>query len=267
MRFLKALVLLLLSAAPCGAEGFVTPTQKISGAESPVPLGGVANLSVSPISPRPLGLQGASYTWELFDSDGSKLPVTELLDAVDPSGPTHAVFGTGLTAKTVHVLVVVTYLFFDQQGDKIANVTVRTVFLNADVVLGGGPPAPPPPPVLPDGSFKLAKTAYDLANKDVPPDSVRSAEARTIAASFRYVAQAVSDGVVTNVSDALKHATSISQAALGYRKAAPARWAPFFMELQPLLYSMANQGGAATWKPADFKEAWIEVALGLEAVQ
>jgi hypothetical protein len=144
MRFALPFLTLLLLALPAWATPQV-PEQKIVGAEAPLPLGDMADLSVTPPGDVP-GLLGTTYEWKLFDlvvgKDGLVEPVAKKFKSDHKGG---IFFGTGIAPKRMLAVVAVTHLFeADKDGKK--TVIAKTVELWAKVTVGSDSPAPPPAP-------------------------------------------------------------------------------------------------------------------------
>ena len=245
----------------CGASlaaDFIVPAQKILGAETPVPLGELVDLTVSPIKDPPKHFISCSVAWKVFDGDKEKR-VREYQDGI--------FFGAGVVPKRMTALVAITYLYAVKEGDKTTEITTRTVIISTPVIIGEDPgPSPVPDPSAPEPSFpearyNLHKKAYSLAMSKVPA-ATRKGSAAAVAKSFESMASAVAAGAVKEVDDLLKKTAESNRAAVGANKAA---WEPFFKEMQDTLYSLYEDKQMVT--AADFAEAWREVAAGLKAVK
>ena len=68
-KFIISIVAALLVNSALIATDFVVPQQKIVGAESPVPLGELVDLTVSPIKDPPKHFVSCSIAWKVFDGD------------------------------------------------------------------------------------------------------------------------------------------------------------------------------------------------------
>lgn len=240
------------------AADFVVPQQKIVGAETPIPLGELVDLSISPIKDPPKYFTSYSVAWKVFDGDKEKR-VREYQDGI--------FFGAGVVPKRMTALVAVTYLYTVKEGDKITDVGTKTVILSTPVIIGEDPgPDPAPDPVNPEPTFpetryNLGSKAYKAAMSKVP-STARRAGAKNIAKSFESIASAVSAGALNQVDDILKKTTEANRAAVGnYR----ADWEPFFKYMQDVLYTLYEDKQMVNVN--DFAEAWREVASGLKVVK
>ena len=243
----------------CGASlaaDFIVPAQKIVGAESPVPLGELVDLTVSPIKDPPKHFVSCSIAWKVFDGDKEKR-VREYQDGI--------FFGAGVVPKRMTALAAITYLYVVKEGDKTTEIVTKTVIISSPVIIGEdlGPAPDPaaPEPSFPEGRYNLQKTAYSLAMGKVPA-ATRKGSATAVAKSFESMASAVAAGAVKEVDDLLKKTAESNRAAVGANKAA---WEPFFKEIQDTLYSLYE--GKQMVTATDFAEAWREVAAGLKSVK
>ncbi len=238
------------------ATDFVVPQQKIVGAELPVPLGELVDLTVSPIKDPPKHFVSCSIAWKVFDGDKEKR-VRESQDGI--------FFGAGVVPKRMTALVAITYLYVVKDGDKTSEIATKTVIISSPVIIGedlGPDPEPSAPePSFPEARYNLQKKAYSLATSKVPA-AIRKGSAAAVAKSFESMASAVAAGAVKEVDDLLKKTAESNRAAVGANKAA---WEPFFKEMQDTLYSLYESKQMLT--ATDFAEAWREVAAGLKSVK
>ena len=275
-KFYLALMGLFIAATLCGAEAkptkstyqevskpdsYIIPTQKIVGAEQPVALGELVDLTVSPIAQMPTNLVGISYTWRVYDN-GKVKHIRESNGGV--------YFGTGMKPKTLLVECAVTYLFLKKDGDQITDVATRTVILSTTLTIGDAPapgpnPGPSPAPGLPDGKYKLSQTAYNLANQKVTNATARVKGAPAIANSLRGIASAVSAGAVPSVEELIKKTKASQLTALQGVQVNPADWDAFGTSLQDTVYALYK--GKQLDTTSDFATAWGEIATGLEAIK
>lgn len=136
------------------------------------------------------------------------------------------------------------------------------------VVSGGGPPdpdpAPPPPPPPPPTpgptKFGLVNAVRAWAAAHVPP--ANRPQARALADSFRAVDAAIAAGTLRDAAAILHETREGNGRALGGAREA---WMPFFRAMEGELRRHHDSGALRT--PADYREAWIEVAVGLEGVR
>lgn len=258
MRILAAVAaVLFLYTSSVFATDFVVPQQKIVGAETPIPLGELVDLSISPIKDPPKHFLSYSVAWKVFDGDKEKR-VREYQDGI--------FFGAGVVPKKMTALVAVTYLYAVKETEKIVEVATKTVILSTPVLIGEENPEPTPDPVEPEPSFpesrySLNSKAYKAAMSKVP-SAARKAGAKNIAKSFESIASAVSAGALNQVDDILKKTTEANRAAVGNYKA---DWEPFFKYMQDVLYTLYEDKQMVNVN--DFAEAWREVATGLKAVK
>jgi hypothetical protein len=255
-KILFSILATILISSSSLATDFVVPQQKIVGAEAPVPLGELVDLSVSPIKEPPKHFVSYSIAWKVFDGDKEKR-VREYQDGI--------FFGAGVVPKRMTALVAVTYLYVVKEGDKAIEVATKTVIISSPVIIGEDP-GPSPDPVAPEPSFpearyNLNKKGYSLAMSKVPA-AIRKGSATAVAKSFESMASAVAAGAIMEVDDLLKKTTESNRAAVGANKAA---WEPFFKEMQDTLYSLYESKQMVT--ASDFAEAWREVATGLKAIK
>jgi len=238
------------------ATDFVVPQQKIVGAESPVPLGELVDLTVSPIKDPPKHFVSCSIAWKVFDGDKEKR-VREYQDGI--------FFGAGVVPKRMTALVAITYLYVVKEGDKTSEIVTKTVIISSPVIIGEDPGPDPEPsapePTFPEARYNLQKKAYSLAINKVPA-AIRKGSATAVAKSFESMASAVAAGAIKEVDELLKKTAESNRAAVGANKTA---WEPFFKEMQETLYSLYESKQMVT--ATDFAEAWREVAAGLKSVK
>ena len=255
-KILCSLLAAVLISSSSLATDFVVPQQKIVGAEAPVPLGELVDLTVSPIKDPPKHFVSCSIAWKVFDGDKEKR-VREYQDGI--------FFGAGVVPKRMTALVAITYLYVVKEGDKTAEIATKTVIISSPVIIGedlGPDPEPSAPePSFPEARYNLQKKAYSLATSKVPA-AIRKGSAAAVAKSFESMASAVAAGAVKEVDDLLKKTAESNRAAVGANKAA---WEPFFKEMQDTLYSLYESKQMLT--ATDFAEAWREVAAGLKSVK
>lgn len=255
-KFIISVIAAVLINSSLLATDFVVPQQKIVGAELPVPLGELVDLTVSPIKDPPKHFVSCSIAWKVFDGDKEKR-VREYQDGI--------FFGAGVVPKRMTALVAITYLYVVKEGDKSVEIATKTVIISSPVIIGEDPgPSPDPAapePSFPEAKYNLNKKAYSLAMSKVPAD-IRKVSAAAVAKSFESMASAVAAGAITEVDYLLKKTTESNRAAVGANKAA---WEPFFKEMQDTLYSLYESKQMVT--ASDFAEAWREVAAGLKAIK
>lgn len=253
-KLLFSLIAAVLLSGSSLATDFVVPQQKIVGAEAPVPLGELVDLTVSAIKDPPKHFVSYSVAWKVFDGDREKR-VREYQDGI--------FFGAGVVPKRMTALVAVTYLYAVREGDKATEIATKTVIISTPVVIGDEAPPEPvaPDPSFPEARYNLHKKSYSLAMSKVPA-AARKAVSVNVAKSFESIASAVAAGAIVEVEDLLKKTTEANRAAVGANKAG---WEPFFKEIQEILYSLYE--GKQMVTASDFAEAWREVSTGLKAVK
>jgi hypothetical protein len=255
-KILFSLLAAMLISSSSLATDFVVPQQKIVGAESPVPLGELVDLTVSPIKDPPKHFVSCSIAWKVFDGDKEKR-VREYQDGI--------FFGAGVVPKRMTALVAITYLYVVKEGDKTSEIVTKTVIISSPVIIGEDPGPDPEPsapePTFPEARYNLQKKAYSLAINKVPA-AIRKGSATAVAKSFESMASAVAAGAIKEVDELLKKTAESNRAAVGANKTA---WEPFFKEMQETLYSLYESKQMVT--ATDFAEAWREVAAGLKSVK
>jgi hypothetical protein len=268
LRGLLAVTLLLVASVTGLATEFVPPKQTIQGADKPIPLGELVDLSVSTIDKAPEFYVKSSYTWRVLDYDAAAGKFVAKHVRETDNG---IFFGAGVLPKRLYAECVATHLYLVKDKDgKAVEVATKTVFLTAEVTIGepgpapGPGPGPTPDPVLPDGKYKLAKFVYRASIK-VKSDAVRPKAAAALAASYRGVASAISAGAVKDVKEALTKVTDSNRSALSSVGADKAAWEPVFTALQDQVYDLYTKKQINT--PADFAVVFNEIAEGFAAVK
>ena len=154
--FKKSLFFLLVFCNFAFAENFVVPEQKIVGAEIPIPLGELVDLSISPIQSAPKFLVSTTYAWKVFDGYTEKR-IRNYENGV--------FFGSGIQAKRLKVIVSITHLYVVKDNEKLLEAATRTNFISTDVFIGEQEPdTPPEPEVEPEfgeSKYQLSKFIYD----------------------------------------------------------------------------------------------------------
>lgn len=127
-----------------------------------------------------------------------------------------------------------------------------------------GPPGPPPPNPDPlPGRFGLAASVRKWAAElQIASREDLRAGASALAGSFRSVAARIAAGALPETANLLAETRRSNNQALGDRQAA---WKPWGARLAERLDALHREGRLRT--PADYAEAWLEVAAGLEAVR
>lgn len=268
MKSLRLIVplLLLLGASLVHAAEFSAPEQKIAGADKPIPLGELVELAVPPVKEKPQYYMGASYDWKVVDLSTGKDRKYRAYD----SG---VCFSAGIQSKRLLALCAVTHLFVVKQGNAITEVGTKTVLLSAEVDIGDGSapdpappgPAPGPAPVLPEARFKLSSTINNFSRTSVTNIDSRIRGAKVLATSFRGIASSIAAGALTEPEDILKKTATSNISALNSAGVARSDWEGVFRQLMEVVYQLYDTSKIQS--ATDFKDAWTEIAIGLEAVK
>jgi len=263
----------LLLAGSVSAVDFVVPRQTIRGAEAPVELGDLMELSVSPIEDgkRPQHLVAVSYDWRVFEIVRNADGTCTHRDKRFRQDENVISFGTGVTPRRLIVECYVTYLYAVRDGERITEIGTRNQRLGTIVNIGGVPtppgpgPAPGPAPVIPDGRFKLGKSIYDIVMARVPADANRQRAATALANSFRTISAQIAAGTLTEAKQILEQTTNSNRRALTDLGIDQAVWTPAFRDLQEAIYALYE---ARTINARDdWRDAWNEIATGLSQVR
>lgn len=124
-------------------------------------------------------------------------------------------------------------------------------------------PGPPPAPDLPIGRFDLSRFGWSAALRTVEASpEARAEQALQLAESFRTTAAAIVAGGLVDPQAILEQTRTSNNAAL--RSNAPL-WKPWAAELAGKLEALEASGKLVG--ATDFAAAWLELAVGLEAVR
>lgn len=146
---------------------------------------------------------------------------------------------------------VVSFVSFDQRITELVEVSAGKP----------GPLPPPGPQPDPDPTptkFGLVNAVRVWVTSFVDPSSRSSAQA--LAGSFRGISSAIAAGTIAAPQAILTETKNANNAALGANVRA---WEPFGEKLSAEIKRLYLEKKIVT--PADFAEAWNEVATGLEA--
>jgi hypothetical protein len=178
------------------AESFVVPEQKIVGAEVPIALGDLVDLSVSPIQNPPKFLVSTVYSWKVFDGYAEKR-IRNYENGI--------FFGSGIQNKRLKVIVSITHLYVVKEGDKLVETAIRTNFISTDIFIGEEEPdVPPSPEIEPeftDSKYQLSKFIYDGLKPVKLSKLDKIKQCTAIASSFDSIAAAIAAGTTTNSID------------------------------------------------------------------
>lgn len=185
----------------------------------------------------------ASFAWALPGSTKTLLPV---------DGGKRCVFATGAQGKYVFVLATA-------KGDAVA-IAVHELVIGKPEPEPQPTPVPPTPNPLPDGKFKLAKLAFDNAAKVQTAN--RAAESKSMAKAFRSIVAAIAAGTMSTPKQILDGTAAAVESNLGASRDPWKAWGQLMAAEYQRLYEAKQLPTAADWRTA-----WEEVALGLEAIQ
>lgn len=265
MKILYSLFVFLIFSLNVFAEKFVVPDQKIVGAETPIPLGELVDLSVSSIKSPPQYLVETTYTWKILDG------YTEKRVRSYDGG---VFFGAGIQPKRLKAFVAVTHLYVVKEQDKIIESAARTSFLSADVLIGDeSPPVPnpnppnpnpEPDPTFPEGKYNLSKFIYDITKTKISISKVdKTKQANALAKSFESIAAAIAAGTIDDQEDILKKTAEANRSSIQSVGGDKTKWEPVFIDIQEKLFGLYKDNQMTTKQ--DFATAWREIATGFKA--
>lgn len=260
--FKKSLIVFLFFCNFLFAENFIVPEQKIVGAEVPIPLGELVDLSISPIQNPPKYLVSTTYAWKVFDGYNEKRIRTY---------DNGIFFGSGIQNKRLKAIVSVTHLYVVKDNEKLLETAIKTNFISADVLIGEQEPDTPPEPnpeVEPEfgeSKYQLSKFVYDGAKsiKISKTDKVKQCVA--IASSFDSIAAAVAAGTIGSLEDILKKTAESNKNALTKSGGDRTKWEPLFTDIQEKLFDLYKTSKMQTKE--DFAIAWREISFGLKLIK
>ena len=265
-KILSVLFLFLFAFNVFSQDKFALPNQNIVGAEQPIPLGELVDLSISPIKDKVPNLDKVVVSWKIYDGDSEK--------KFRSSGD-GIFFGAGIKSKKLLVLASVSYLYKVKEGDKITDADIKNVLLSATLQIGDQVlPAPPnpvdPKPVVPDdgeklpaGRFNLSKIAYDNVYRYV--DVSNRGGAKVYANSLEGVASAIAAGAYEEVEPILKATKEANDQALKEAKIPTKGWNSYGEAMQDIVYDLYKNKKLVT--VYDFRDAWLEISRGLKAIK
>jgi len=258
--FKKTLLFLLVFCNLSLAENFILPEQKIVGAELPIPLGELVDLSISPIQSAPKFLVSTTYSWKVFDGYAEKR-IRNYENGV--------FFGSGIQAKKLKVIVAITHLYVVKDNEKLLEAATRTNFISTDVFIGEEEPSTPiEPEVEPEfgeSKYQLSKFVYDGVKSINLSKSDRAKQCAAIASSFDGIAAAIAAGTIATLEDILKKTAESNKFALTKSGGDRAKWEPLFAEIQENLFNLYKTNQMQTKE--DFSIAWREISSGLKLVK
>jgi hypothetical protein len=265
-NILSVLFLFLFAFNVFSQDKFALPNQNIVGAEQPIPLGELVDLSISPIKDKVPNLDKVVVSWKIYDGDNEK--------KFRASGD-GIFFGAGIKSKKLLVLASVSYLYKVKEGDKITDADIKNVLLSATLQIGDQVlPAPPnpvdPKPVVPDdgeklpaGRFNLSKIAYDNVYRYV--DASNRSGAKVYANSLEGVASSIAAGVYDEVEPILKATKEANDQAFKQANIPTKGWNAYGEAMQDIVYDLYKNKKLIT--VYDFRDAWLEISRGLKAIK
>ena len=258
--FKKTLLFLLIFCNLTFAENFIVPEQKIVGAEVPIPLGELVDLSISPIQSTPKFLVSTTYSWKVFDGYAEKR-IRNYENGV--------FFGSGIQAKKLKVIVAITHLYVVKENEKLLEVATKTNFISTDVFIGEPEPdTPSEPEVEPEfgeSKYQLSKFVYDGVKNIKLSKTDKIKQSTAIAASFESIASAIAAGSITTLEEILKKTAESNKFALTKSGGDRAKWESLFTEIQEKLFDLYKTSKMQTKE--DFATAWREISSGLKLVR
>ena len=258
--FKKALLFLLIFCNLSLAENFIIPEQKIVGAELPIPLGELVDLSISPIQSAPKFLISTTYSWKVFDGYTEKR-IRNYENGV--------FFGSGIQAKKLKVIVSITHLYIVKDNEKLLEAATRTNFISTDVFIGeqepDTPSEPEAEPEFGESKYQLSKFVYDGVKNIKLSKTDKIKQSTAIAASFDGIAAAIAAGAITTLEDILKKTAESNKFALTKSGGDRAKWESLFTEIQEKLFDLYKTNKMQTKE--DFSIAWREISSGLKLVK
>jgi hypothetical protein len=258
--FKKTLFFLLVFCNFTFAENFIVPEQKIVGAEVPIPLGELVDLSISPIQSSPKFLISTTYSWKVFDGYAEKR-IRNYENGV--------FFGSGIQAKKLKVIVAITHLYVVKDNEKLLEAATKTNFISTDVFIGEPEPDTPPEPEIEpefgESKYELSKFVYDGVKNIKLSKTDKIKQSTAIAASFESIASAIAAGAITTLEDILKKTAESNKFALTKSGGDRAKWEPLFTEIQEKLFDLYKTSKMQTKE--DFAGAWREISSGLKLVK
>lgn len=253
-------------------DKFPLPKVAIVGADKPVELGELVDITLSPVENTPT-LVSTNVVWKVYDYDPKGGVIEKKVREYSDGSVS---FGAGIKDKKMLIVAAVTHLYIVKDGDKVSEVATKTQMLVANLVIGvpppPKPPAPPTPPnppapkpvILPDGKFKLAQFSYDNGVKVVAASRVKGAAESTKA--FRGVISAVRAGAISDQKVFLQNLKQASDAGFDNAKIKRSDWDAFGSALEAKLWALYHDDKKLV-TIGDFADAVEEVCVGLDAVK
>ena len=258
--FKKALFFFLVFCNLAFAENFIVPEQKIVGAEVPIPLGELVDLSISPIQSAPKFLVSTTYAWKVFDGYTEKR-IRNYENGV--------FFGSGIQVKRLKVIVSVTHLYIVKDNEKLLETAIRTNFISTDVFIGeqepDTPPEPEAEPEFGESKYQLSKFVYDGVKNIKLSKTDKIKQSTAIAASFDGIAAAIAAGTIGTLDEILKKTAESNKLALTKSGGDRTKWEPLFTEIQEKLFDLYKTNKMQTKE--DFAIAWREISFGLKLIK
>jgi len=166
-----------------GPDKFQLPVIEVLGAETPVDLGNLVELSIKPIEKLPAGLKSVIYCWTILP------PPPRVIPWVDSS---KIIFGTGIKSQEYTIILTATYAFIN---DELKLLEHRTDTIVKKVSVGSEVNSSQSIKVQADRSGGLNETAgrikssLKLVSGANYSEEDKKKDFKALAASFRKVAE------------------------------------------------------------------------------
>jgi hypothetical protein len=245
------------------------------------PVGEIVELIVPKIKVNPDNLVSTNYNWKIFeikyDKEGKEYRLFRknyrgLTD--NPIGPS-VLFSTGNKSTKFYVEVLATYVFCTKKDEKTVDISTYTKILENSVKIVSDNPEPNPPdpvnpdvptPSFPDGKFKISKSVYEAAMKNIPAVN-REKGAIASSNAYKSVASAIAAGAISKIEDALakcKDANITNLKNVGINSSS-SEWQAFGFAIQTSIYDLYDKGQVNTVQ--DIRDLFLEISVGLEKVK
>lgn len=230
------------------------PVVKIIGAESPVKVGEIVQLSAL-LDNTPADLHSVAYSWTI-------LPAKEVINW--PDG-TKIIFGTGTSPKTYTAILTASFVFVQKDGDKILNIIQKANTQSVNITIEGSSGENKPNPTYPEDELSgLAKKAYDwialIQRSDNYIEEDIRADAEILAKSFMEIAIKIDKSELSDATNILNMTKDRNNTVLTRRN----EWQPWFTKMSEYLEQAYKNGEIRT--PAQFSQAWKQIAIGLSTI-
>lgn len=259
---------LLCVSSLLAAEQPTPSTQQIVGADKPIPLGELVELSVTSQAAMP-DVVAFSTDWSVYDLEQRKEQKFKFFREVGDKTVEGVVFGAGVEPRELIAHCSITYLVLKKEQDKIVEAGTKTELLKVKVIIGTNEPRPPKPEPSPEVKFPneklgLSTKVYKAVMERGPPTG-RVAGAKAFATSYRGIQSAIAARTIKDPVDALKRVTASNNAALSNAGLKRDDWVQVFTILQDEVFSLYEGNKIST---ADqLGAAFLEIADAFDAVR